>query len=113
MADEKAPTTVAQGLYILHALAPFTLWTLALVAVILGHVNRNSVRGTWVESHYQWLASTFWKGIFLVVGLTVILVLSLIGILFIWLLWFVLTVWYLYRVIKGWMRLADGKPAPT
>ena len=39
--------------------------------------------------------------------------LSIVGILFIGLLWFVLTVWYLWRVIKGWMRLADGNPAPT
>ena len=26
--------------------------------------------------------------------------------------WFVLTVWYLYRVIRGWLRLNDGKAAP-
>jgi uncharacterized membrane protein len=113
MAEQKAPTTVAHGLYILHVLAPFTLWTLALIAVIFGAINRSSVQGTWVESHYQWLSSTFWRGIGLVIVLTVIFFLSIIGILFIWLLWFGLTVWYLWRVIKGWMRLFDGKPAPT
>jgi uncharacterized membrane protein len=113
MAEQKPPTTIAHGLYVLHALAPFTLWTLALVAVIFGHINRDSVRGTWVESHYQWLSATFWKGIWLVVILTVIFFLSILGILFLGALWFVLTVWYLWRVIKGWMRLADGNPAPT
>jgi uncharacterized membrane protein len=108
-----APTRTAHILYALHVLAPFTMWTLALLAVILGAINREAVRGTWVESHYSWLASTFWRGILLVVGLTIVFVLSLVGILFLWLLWFILTVWYLYRVIRGWMRLGDGKPAPT
>ena len=113
MSQPKAPTTVAHLLYVLHVLAPFTMWTLALVAVIFGYVNRDSVAGTWVESHYEWLSSTFWKGIGLVIVLTVIFFASIIGILFIGLLWFGLTVWYLYRVIKGWMRLFDGNPAPT
>lgn len=109
----KAPTTVAHVMYVLHVLAPFTLWTLALLAVIIGAINRDGVRGTWVEGHYQWLSSTFWRGIGLVIILTAIFILSLIGILFIGVLWFVLTVWYLWRVIKGWMRLFDGNPAPT
>ena len=39
-------TTTAQVLYILHAIAPFTYWTLALVAVIIGAVGRDNVRGT-------------------------------------------------------------------
>jgi len=107
-----APTRTAHVLYILHALAPFTWWTLAAVAVLIGYINRDSVRGTWVESHYSWLASTFWRGIILIIVLTVIFVLSVLGIFLLWLLWFVLTVWYLYRVIKGWMRLNDGQPAP-
>ena len=97
----------------LHVLAPFTMWTLALIAVFFGYLNRSSVRGTWVDSHYDWLSSTFWRGIGLVIILTVIFFLSIVGILFLGILWFGLTVWYLWRVIKGWMRLSDGKPAPT
>ena len=108
----RVSTTSAHILYAMHALAPFTFWTLALIAVIVGAIGRDNVRGTWVESHYSWLASTFWRGIILIVVLTVIFVLSVLGIFLLWLLWFVLTVWYLYRVIKGWMRLNDGQPAP-
>ena len=107
-----APTSMGHVMYALHALAPFTLWSLAVVAVILGAINRDSVRGTWVESHYAFLLSTFWKGIILVVVLTVIFFISIVGIFFLWLLWFALTVWYLYRVIRGWLRLNDGQPAP-
>src|SRR5262249_9755922 len=53
------PTTNAHIVYLMHALAPFTLWTLAVVAVIVGAIARDHVRGTYVESHYSWLARTF------------------------------------------------------
>ena len=110
---QSAPTRTAHILYLMHALSPFTLWSLSVVAVIVGAVNRDSVRGTWVETHYAWLLSTFIRGIVLVVVLTTLFFISIIGILFIWILWFALTAWYLYRVIRGWLRLNDGKPAPA
>jgi uncharacterized membrane protein len=106
------PTGTAHVLYILHAISPFTLWTLALVALVIGAVARDSVRGTWVETHYSWLARTcIWGLVWLVVG-TLLLVLSIRGILLIWLFWGILTIWYLYRVIRGWLRLNDRLPAP-
>ena len=39
-------TTSAHVLYTLHALAPFTLWTLALLAVIIGARGGSSRSGT-------------------------------------------------------------------
>jgi len=108
-----APTSTAHILYILHALAPFTLWSLSVVAVIIGAITRDTVRGTWVESHYSWLLRTFaWGMLWLVVG-TVIFVMTVVGIFLLWALWGVLTIWYLYRVIRGWLRLNDGLPAPS
>jgi uncharacterized membrane protein len=105
-------TTGLQILYILHAVAPFTLWSLSLVAVIMGAFMRDSDRGTYLESHYSWLLATFlWGLLWLVVG-TTIFVLSIVGILLLWLLWGLLTVWYLYRVIRGWLRLNAARPAP-
>jgi len=107
------PTGTAHVLYILHALSPFTLWTLALVALLVGAFTRDSVRGTWVETHYQYMLSTCLKGIGFAILLTIVFVLSIVGILLLAPLWFILTVWFLYRVIKGWIRLNDGQPAPT
>ena len=107
-----APTTMAHVMYFMHAISPFTMWTLSLVAVILGAFTRDGVRGTWVETHYAWLLGTFLRGIGWVVLLTIVFTLSVVGILFLIPLWFVLTVWYLWRVIRGWLRLNDGKPAP-
>jgi uncharacterized membrane protein len=100
-------------LYQMHAISPFTYWTLSLVAVIIGAMARDNVRGTWVETHYSWLARTFFWGLLWLVIITFVLVLSIVGILLLWVAWGILTIWYLYRVIRGWLRLNDRLPAPT
>ena len=105
-------TTNAQILYVMHAIAPFTYWTLAVVAVIIGAIGRDSVRGTFVESHYEYLARTFWWGILWLVIFTVIFAITVVGIFLLFIPWGILTIWYLYRVIRGWLRLNDGRPAP-
>lgn len=105
-------TTVAQVMYILHALAPFTFWSLSLVAVIVGAFHRDNVRGTWLETHYAFLLRTFLWGILWLAITTVVFVVTVIGILFLWLPWLVLTAWYLYRVVRGWLRLNAAQPAP-
>ena len=109
----QSDTDIAYILYAMHAIAPFTLWTLALVAVFFGFMTRDRVKGTYLDSHFGWLQHTFWFGLVFLVVATTIFVLSLIGILFLPLLWFILAAWYLYRVFIGWLRLRDGQPAPT
>lgn len=106
------PTGTAHVLYILHAVSPFTLWILALVALIIGAVDRDKVRGTWVETHYSWLARTCIWGLVWLAIFTVLFTLTIIGIVFLWLPWGILSIWYLYRVIRGWLRLNDRRPAP-
>ena len=107
-----AHTRTAHILYLLHALSPFTLWSLSLIAVIIGAFSRDAVRGTWVESHYSWLLSTFIWGIVWLVVASIVFIVTVIGVFLLWLPWGLLTIWYLYRVIRGWLRLNDGKPAP-
>jgi uncharacterized membrane protein len=106
-------TTLIQILYLMHAISPFTLWTLSLVAVVIGAFTRDSVRGSYVETHYSWLLRTFLWGLLWLVVVTFVFAVTVIGILLLWLPWGVLTIWYLYRVIRGWLRLNDGKPAPA
>jgi uncharacterized membrane protein len=112
----RAPDTrVAHFLYLMHGLAPFTAWLLAVVAMIVGIATRGNVRGTWVESHYSWLSRTFWWGLLWIAiagVITVILWITIIGIVIAWLPFTILFFWYLYRVIRGWLHLNDGKPAP-
>lgn len=110
-ADDKR---LAHILYLLHALAPFTAWLLAAIAIILGMARRDDVRGTYIESHIAWLSRTFWWGLLWIVVcavITAVLVLTIIGWPLAWLPFTVLFFWYLYRVLKGWLRLNDGRPA--
>ena len=105
-------TTNVHILYAMHLVSPFTLWSLSLLAVIIGAFVRDPVRGTYVETHIAWLLRTFcWGILWLVIG-TTIFVLSVVGILLLWALWGVLTIWYIYRVVRGWLRLNDRLPAP-
>ena len=105
-------TTGLHVLYIMHAVSPFTLWSLSLLAVIMGAFMRDSARGTYLESHYSWLLRTFCWGILWVVITTVVFVLTVVGIFLLFVPWTILTVWYIYRVIRGWLRLNEGRPAP-
>ena len=113
--DVSGSITITHVLYALHAAAPFTLWTLAIVAMIIGVAKRDEVRGTWLDTHYAWLAATFWWGIlFAIIAWTIFWVLGLltlgIGMIVLWILPVGVLIWYLYRVIKGWLRLNDLKP---
>ena len=43
---------------------------------------------------------------------TVVFTLTVVGIFLLFIPWTILTVWYIYRVIRGWLRLNAGRPAP-
>jgi uncharacterized membrane protein len=111
--DLASDTRILHFLYLLHGLAPFTAWLLAVGAIIVGIVKKDDVRGTYLESHVAWLSRTFWFGLLWIAicgVITFILVITVVGILIWWLPWTILFIWYLYRVIRGWLRLSDGKP---
>ena len=112
--DVSSSITVTHVMYGLHALAPFTMWILAIVAMIIGLVKRDDVRGTWLDSHYDYLSRTFWWGFLWAVlawgAFWVLGILTLgIGMVVLWVLPVAVLVWYLYRVIKGWLRLNDKR----
>ena len=100
-------------LYLMHAISPFTFWTLSLIAVVIGMIARDNVRGTWVETHYSYLARTFFWGLLWLVIVTFVFAVTVIGLLVLFIPWGILTIWYLYRVIRGWLRLNDRLPAPA
>jgi uncharacterized membrane protein len=101
---------VLHTMYLLHGLAPFTFWTLAIIPMIMGAMKRRDVQGTYLEAHISYLARTFWFGILWVVIVTVLFAITIVGLLVLWIPWTILTLWYLYRVIRGWLRLNDGQP---
>ena len=81
----------------------------SLIAVFINYLKRGDVKGTWLESHFRWQIRTFWfTALWLVVyGL---LIITLIGIPIAWILIALLGLWVAYRVIRGWVALADTRP---
>ena len=113
--ESQSAITLAHVLYGLHGLAPFTMLTLALVAMIIGAIKRDEVRDTWLETHFLWLSRTFWWGLlWWVMAGVVYWVISFatfgLGALLAWIFPAAVFVWYLYRVLVGWLRLGDLKP---
>jgi uncharacterized membrane protein len=87
----------------------------SIIAVILNYVKRGEARGTWLESHFSWQIRTFWYALawaVLVVLLSIPLTVVVVGFATWALGLFALGVWAIYRVARGWMRLADHKPMP-
>lgn len=101
---EDAAKELATIVYALQA-ASFIVGISLIAGVIMNYVTRNEVAGTWVESHYRWQIRTFWwcLGWFF---LGLILLFVLVGIL----VWLASAVWLIYRIVKGWIRLSEGRP---
>jgi uncharacterized membrane protein len=116
--------TLAHVLYGLHGfsalmgmLGPMLIVTTfltgwpSIVAVIINYVKRGDVRGTYLDSHFSWQLRTFWYAL-LWVAIALLLIFTVIGIPFAWVLVLVLGLWVLYRIIRGWIALVDGRPMP-
>ena len=89
--------------YILQALS-FLFGITMLAAVVINYVKRDEVRGTYLESHFNWQIKTFW---IMLIGGIIGFVTTIILIGFIIL--FVLCIWFIIRIVKGWLTLNDGK----
>ena len=83
----------------------------SIIAVILNYVKRSEVRGTWLESHFRWQIRTFWFGLlWIVLCLGFVVATFGIGILIAWLPMGLVGLWFVYRVIRGWVAVSDGRP---
>ena len=82
----------------------------SIVAVILNYIKQSEVRGTWLESHFRWQIRTFWFGL-LWVGLCVLFIIGTfgIGILIAWLPLLIVSIWFVYRTVRGWLALREGR----
>lgn len=108
----------------------------SIIAILMNYARRDAVRGSWLESHFLWQARTFWTAlVMLVVIVVVALLLSVFGLVSLvstpltgpagaagaglgfagaWLAFtagaIITGIWILYRVIRGWLALRDGRP---
>ena len=102
--DRDAARQVGLTAYILYA-ASAIIAPAAIAGVIYAHIKRDDVDGSFVASHITWLIRTFWLTLlFGLIGL--VLALFVIGFVIL----FAVGVWYIFRVVKGFVIFADGKP---
>jgi len=102
--DLQSLKNIATAVYALQAVS-FLLVITYFIAVILNYIKRDDTRGTWLESHFRWQVRTFWFGLlwFVLGGLTFFIVIG-------WFILFAAALWLIYRILKGWLNLNDGKP---
>jgi uncharacterized membrane protein len=81
----------------------------SILAVILNYVKRSDVRDTWLESHFSWQLRTFWFAVLWVLA-AVFLFATVIGIPLAWIIVVATGLWVLYRILRGWLALNDGRP---
>jgi uncharacterized membrane protein len=95
--------TLTTVVYALQA-ASFFFGITYIVAIIINYVKLDDVKGTWLESHFRWQIRTFWFSLLwgAIGALTFIFVVG-------WLILVADGIWVIYRIVKGWLRLNDGK----
>ena len=80
----------------------------SIAAVVLNYVKRGDARGTFLQSHFRWQIRTFWFTLLwcLIGG---VLFATMIGALLAFPLFVAVGLWVVYRVVRGWVALKDGK----
>lgn len=99
--------TITMVIYALQAVS-FLFVITFLVAVIINYIKRDDVRNSWLESHFRWQIRTFWFTLlWMILGYLTLFI--LVG----YLVLFANSIWLIYRIIKGWLRLSEGREMYT
>jgi len=100
---EISARNIATLVYALQAVS-FLVGITYIVAIVVNYVKLDDVRGTLAESHFRWQIRTFWFSLlWTLIGC--ILALVVVGFAILGATW----VWVIYRIVKGWLYLNDGK----
>ena len=100
-------------MYGMHTLAPFTAWSLSVVALILNYIKRSHEHDAIYASHHNYMISTFWWTVmWLVISgfVALVLAVTIVGLLVAWLPFVAVGLWYIYRCVRGWIRFNNGEP---
>ena len=133
MSDNKRRSLIAYNhiTYLLYVLSYFTAGLLWIVPIFMNYAKRRDADGTWLATHFDWQIKTFWYSIVLFAIGVLIVAFALggfgvsmfaetnniaIGSVLLAILGFVIMgftfIWHLYRIVRGWIALADGRPVP-
>lgn len=90
--------------YILGGVGVLTAFVPILIALIVCYLKRPESMNTIYYSHYDWLISTFWIGLFWAVVSMLTMFLGVGAVVY-----FILSIWLLYRFIKGLLKFSEHK----
>lgn len=83
----------------------------SIIAVIINYINRGDTRGTYLESHFIWQIRTFWYALLWIV-IALMIAFTFVGIPVAFVVAWLAGLWVMYRIMRGMLRLADGRPMP-
>ena len=117
--DEKSESlkTVGWISYLLHLIVAVAAVVpgaqvgagLLVVALIIDLVKKSDAEGSWQASHFSWrIRTVLWAGFFYVVTFPLFLLLYLPGAIA----WAVISIWFLYRIVKGMVRMNASQALP-
>ena len=133
MSDNKRRSLITYNhiTYLLYVLSYFTAGLLWILPIFMNYAKRRDADNTWLATHFDWQIKTFWYSIvFFVIGVLIITFalggfgVSMfadsnniaIGSVLLASLGFIIMgftfIWHLYRIVRGWIALADGRPVP-
>lgn len=79
---------------------------LLLIALVMDLVKRDDAAGTWQATHFSWrIRSVLWAGVLYLLTSWLWLLLLLPG----WIAWALISLWFLYRIVKGMVRMNAGR----
>ena len=83
---------------------------LLVIALIIDLVKKGDAEGTWQASHFSWrIRTVIWAGVLYLVTAPLWLLFFVPG----WIAWCVISIWFLYRIVKGMVRMNANRPMPS
>jgi uncharacterized membrane protein len=80
---------------------------LLIVALVIDLVKKSDAEGTWQASHFSWrIRTVIWAGLLYIITIPLWLLLLLPGMLA----WALISIWFLYRIVKGMVRMNASQP---
>lgn len=81
-----------------------------IVALIIDLVKKGDAEGTWQASHFSWrIRSVIWAGVLYVVTWPLWLLLLIPGMIA----WAIISIWFLYRIVRGMVRMNASQAMPS
>jgi uncharacterized membrane protein len=83
---------------------------LLVIALVIDLVKKGDAEGTWQASHFSWrIRTVIWAGVLYLVTAPLWLLFFIPG----WIAWCVISIWFLYRIVKGMVRMNANRTMPS